>query len=93
MAKPDFEPNQAFFDTVLRSPPVEVLVDEAAERALAAAKASAPEVTGGYKQNLHIEHHESKYRRSARVVGDLDYSMTVESRTGNLARAVKAAKQ
>lgn len=86
-----FEPNASFFDSVLRSPQVEKLVDEAAERALAAAKSGAPVVSAAYRDNLRIEHHEAAHRRVARVVGDLDYTMTVESRTGNLARAIKAA--
>lgn len=88
-----FEPNQDFFDSLLRSAPVAKLVDDAAERTLAAARASAPEDTQDYKNGLHIEHHDSRYRRVARVVGSDPKTLIVEAKTGNLARALKAAKQ
>lgn len=85
--------NPRFFETVLRKPGVERLVDGAGDRALANAQANAPEDTGAYKDGLHIEHHESRYRRATRVVGSDPKTMLIESKTGNLARAVKAAKQ
>ncbi len=84
--------NPRFFESVLREPKVEALVDAAADRALARAKASAPVDSGDYRDGLHIEHHESRYRRAARVVGSDEKTMLLESRTGNLARALKAAK-
>lgn len=86
-----FEANQSFFDQVLRSPAVDQLVDDAAERTLSNALAGGPEVTREYKNGLHIEHVESQYRRVARVVGDARHTLKVESRTGNLARALKGA--
>lgn len=92
MAK-DFEPNDAFFDSILRSPAVERLVDEAAGRVLENAQSGAPVDTGAYKDGLHIEHHDSQYRRVARVVGSDPKTMIIESKTGNLARAVKAANR
>lgn len=85
--------NPRFFESVLRQPKVEQLVDAAAERALAAAKANAPVDTGAYRNGLHIEHRDSRYRQVARVVGDDDKTLLIESKTGNLARALKAAKQ
>lgn len=84
--------NEKYFEAVLRQPKVEALVDAAADRALARAKASAPVDSGDYRDGLHIEHHESRYRRAARVVGSDEKTMLLESRTGNLARALKAAK-
>ena len=84
--------NQKYFDAILRESKVEAVVDAAAEKVLAAAKASAPVDTGDYRNSLHIEHHNAKYRRSARVVGDDDKTMLIEAKSGNLARAVKAAK-
>lgn len=89
----DVKFNERFFETVLRQPKVEALVDDAAERTLAAAKTNAPVDTEAYRDSLHIEHHESRYRRTARVVGDDDKTLLIESRTGNLARALKAAKR
>lgn len=88
----DVEFNPRFFETILRQPKVEAAVDQAAERALAVAKATAPVDTGEYRDGLHIEHHDSRYRRAARVVGSDEKTMLIESRTGNLARALKAAK-
>lgn len=93
MASSGFTPNQSFFDRILRAPGVEALVDQAAERALAAAQASAPVDTGAYRAGLRIEHHESQFRRVADVVGTDPKTMLIESRTGNLARSLKGAKR
>ena len=84
--------NPRFFETVLRQPQVEALVDGTGDRALGIAKATAPVDSGDYRDGLHIEHHDSRYRRAARVVGGDDKTMIIESKTGNLARALKAAK-
>lgn len=88
-----FEANPRFFETVLRQPRVERLVDEVADTALTNARASAPVDTEAYRNGLHIEHHESRYRRTARVVGSDEKTMLIESKTGNLARALKGAKR
>lgn len=92
MADRGFTPNQGFFDTILRAPGVKALVDQSAERALAAAQQSAPVDTGAYQAGLHIEHHQSRFRDVARVVGSDPKTLLIESKTGNLARSVKAAK-
>ena len=84
--------NPRFFETVLRQPGVERLTDEAADRALAKAKADAPVDTGAYRDGLRIEHRESRYRRVTRVVGSDPKTLLIESQTGNLARSVKAAR-
>ncbi|MGW9345591.1 HK97 gp10 family phage protein [Streptomyces albidoflavus] len=84
--------NPQFFETVLRQPGVEQIVDAAGGRALAAAQASAPVDSGDYRDGLHIEHHESRYRRATRVVGSDPKTLLIEAKTGNLARAVKAAR-
>lgn len=85
--------NEKYFESVLRQPKVEAITDAAGNRALSAAKSSAPVDSADYLRGLHIEHHESRYRRATRVVGDDSKTMLVESKTGNLARALKAAKQ
>lgn len=87
----DFNPR--FFENAMRQPAVERLVDGAGERALNFAKTNAPVDTAEYRDGLHIEHHESRYRRTTRVVGGDDKTMLIESKTGNLARALKGAKQ
>lgn len=89
----DVEFNPKFFETVLRQPKVEQLTDAAGERALVAAKAAAPVDSGDYERGLRLEHYNSRYRRTTRVVGDDEKTLLVESKTGNLARALKAAKQ
>ncbi|MEV8336977.1 HK97 gp10 family phage protein [Leucobacter sp. NPDC077196] len=89
----EFTPNPAFFESVLRQPGVERIVDESAARALTKAKANAPVDTGEYRDGLHIEHRESRYRRSARVVGSDPKTMLIESKTGNLARSLKGIGQ
>lgn len=84
-----FVANPRFFETVLRSPQVEALTDEAGDRTLAAAKRDAPVDTRAYQEGLHIEHRESRYRRTTRVVGSDPKTLLIESKTGNLARALK----
>ena len=88
-----FVANDEYFDTILRSPGVEALVDASAEGALAEAVANAPVDTGAYKRGLHIEHVEARYRRVARIVGSDEKTMLIESKTGNLARSLKGAKR
>lgn len=89
----EFIPNPKFFETVLRQSGVERLTDEAAGRALARAKADAPIDTAEYRDGLHIEHREARYRRVSLVAGSDPKTLLVEARTGNLARSLKAAKQ
>ncbi|MEX8031682.1 HK97 gp10 family phage protein [Microbacterium sp. 20-116] len=85
--------NPRFFETVLREPRVEALVDGVTEDVLKAAQTNAPVDTMDYRNGLHIEHRDSRYRRVARVVGSDEKTLLIESRTGNLGRAVKAAKR
>lgn len=70
---------------------VEAMLDAAAERALSAAQSSAPVASGAYLDSLHIET-DTTDRMVKRVVSDVDYVMVVEANTGNLARALDAAK-
>nr|DAF39121.1 MAG TPA: type I neck protein [Caudoviricetes sp.] len=84
--------NQGFFDRVLKGAGVRGLVDAAAQRALAAAQASAPVDTGDYQAGLTIENHDTQYRTVARVVGRDPKTMIIESKTGNLARSLRGAK-
>lgn len=88
-----FEENPRFFETVLRQPRVERLVDDIGDAALTNAQAGAPVDTQAYRNGLHIEHHDSRFRRTTRVVGSDEKTMLIESKTGNLARALKAAKR
>ena len=87
----DFNPG--FFDSILKTPKVEQLTRDAAERALTAAKATAPVVEGDYQGGLQLERVESDYRVTYRVVGRDWKTLLIEARLGILARALKAAKQ
>jgi hypothetical protein len=84
--------NEGFFESILRTAPVEALVDGVGNRTLDIAQATAPVDTEEYRDGLHIEHHESRYRRTTRVVGSDPKTLLIESTTGNLARALKGAK-
>lgn len=84
--------NEQFFQDLSQSPGVRGLVDAAADRVLAAAQASAPEDSGDYKAGLKRSSKNQK-RYVALVVATDPKSMLVESRTGNLARALKKAKK
>lgn len=88
-----FKPNPRYFETVLRQPRVERLVDGIAAEGLAIAKADAPRDTAAYVNGLRIEHHESRYRRTARVVGSDKKTMLLESKLGILARMLKKVKR
>lgn len=88
-----FEENPRFFEKVLRSPRVERLVDDIGDDALGNAQQGAPVDTQAYRNGLHIEHHDGRIRRTTRVVGSDEKTMLIESKTGNLARALKAAKR
>lgn len=85
--------NEAFFQTAMRTPEVENLVDSVAGTAQAIAKSTAPVDSGDYRDGIRIEHRESQYRRVTEVVGTDPKTMLIESRTGNLARALKGAKR
>jgi hypothetical protein len=89
----NIEFNENFFATVLRSPEVEALVDGVGTRTQQIAKANAPVDSGDYRDGIEIQHRESKYRRVTEVIGTDPKTLLIESKTGNLARALKAAKQ
>lgn len=62
-----------------------------ADRVLQLAKANAPVDTGAYRDGLHIEQ-DSTDRVAVRVAGGTAYDVIVEANTGNLARALDAAR-
>jgi len=87
-----FEPNQQWFDTILRSGPVQAITDAAAARAMANMTANAPVDSGEYRDGFHIEHRDSRYRRVTRVVNDDPKTLIIESKRGVMARGLKATK-
>ncbi|MDN6271477.1 MAG: HK97 gp10 family phage protein [Bifidobacterium crudilactis] len=97
--------NDAFFSNILRSAGVKSLCMQKAEKVLEAAKASAPvgdpdnpvytrpeRHQGQNRDGLQIETVSHAHRDTVLVVGTDAKTMLVESKTGNLARALKAAK-
>lgn len=91
MADVKIEFDQQFFDTILRSSGVQSLERQAAEKVLAAAKANAPYKTGAYRRGLRIEKTEARFRTVYLVTGADPKTLLIESKTGNLARALKSA--
>lgn len=84
--------NNRFFDDILNGAKVKQLTRQAAERALAAANASAPVETGAYRDGLGIEEVKRAHRTTVMVVGHDAKTLLVESQTGNLAKALKKAR-
>jgi hypothetical protein len=84
--------NEAFFQELGQSAGVTGLVMKAAEQVAAAARASAPVDSGDYRDSIHtaLKHQD---RSVALVIADDPKTMLIESKTGNLARALKAAKK
>ena len=84
--------NDAFFDQILNSAGVRALTRGAAEKALGVAKANAPVDTGAYRDGLQVEAVQRAHRTTFMVVGTDAKTMLVESKTGNLRKALKAVK-
>lgn len=82
--------NQSFFDGIMRTAGIQSLERSIAERVLAVAKANAPYKSGDYKKGLRIVKAERKYRTAYLVEGTDWKTLLVESKTGNLARALKS---
>lgn len=89
----DIRFNRLYFDTILRSAKIVKLEESIAEGAASIARTTAPVRTGAYKASIRVEHHKADYRDSVRVVADDPKALLVESKTGNLARALKRAKR
>ena len=84
--------NEGFFEEILRSAQVEGLCMAKAQQAAAIARANAPVDTGSYLDGITVESRDSAHRRSFRVVGHDPKTLLIESKTGNLARALKAVR-
>lgn len=84
--------NDSFFDQMLNSAGVRALTRGAVEKALGVAKANAPVDTGAYRDGLQVEAVQRAHRTTFMVVGHDSKTMLVESKTGNLRKALKAAK-
>nr|DAZ16574.1 MAG TPA: hypothetical protein [Caudoviricetes sp.] len=90
MARITIKFNERFFDQILNSPQVQGLCKAKAAVALANAQARAPVKTGAYRDSLHLASKKHAHRTTWMVESDSDHALAVESRTGNLTRALKA---
>lgn len=92
MAKSEVRFNDRFFDQVLQSAAVKALTERAADKALAYARSHAPVDTGAYRDGLEVLAVKHAHRTTYQVVGTDRETLLVESETGNLRKALKAAK-
>lgn len=84
--------NGAFFDRIMKSAEIDDITKKKADVALAIAQHTAPVDSGDYKRGLAVVRHDAAYRFSWRVIGRDWKTLLVESKTGNLARALKAVR-
>lgn len=92
MAAEGFEANDAFFASLGRDPAVVALCKAAADQIAANARSSAPVAEGNYRDGIVVRERPAAYRDTFRVVATDEASMGVESRTGNLARALRGVR-
>jgi hypothetical protein len=86
----DIKFSKSLADEVLRAPKVVEQTRAITETGLQNAKSSAPVDTAEYRDGLHVERKEAKFRTVFRVVGSDPKTMLIESKRGILARALKA---
>lgn len=77
-------------DGLLKTAPVVAACRRAAEQMAAAARASAPSVTGTYRAGIEVVDEVHGDRAVSRVYARAPHSHLVEANTGNLARALDA---
>lgn len=92
MAKSTVKFNDGFFTEIGTSPAVTGLLLTKAGAVAARARSTAPVNTGDYKRRIVVRIRRSRYRNVAIVEGMDWKTLLIESKTGNLARALKAAK-
>lgn len=81
-------------DELARSASVRDVVVDAAGEVRDIARADAPVASGAYRDSIHVEVTETDEGVVATVVADVRHAMIVESRDGNLVRALgKAASR
>lgn len=82
--------NRKGVEQLLNSRGVRAHLTVLAREVLREAQSSAPEVSGAYKEGLHIEQGKTD-RVVVRVRGNTDHDWFVEAEHGTLARAMDAA--
>ena len=84
--------NPAVFEQIMESANVQAMQAAAAQKVLSTAQANAPVDTGAYKKGLGMKKVKHAKRTSYIVEGTDPKTLLVESKTGNLRKALKAAK-
>ena len=92
MARAKIILNRRGIGEVLKSPEVAAELHRRAERAAAAARASAPVASGTYLAGIEVVDEVHKDRAVSRVYARAPHSHLVEANTGNMARALDAAR-
>lgn len=85
--------NDAFFERLGKSAEVTGLCSDVANRVASVARATAPRDTNDYAEGISVEIVERDRRNVALVVARDEKSMLIESKTGNLARALNQVKK
>lgn len=85
--------NNAFFEELGKSAGVTNLVRTVAEDVARRARASAPRDTGDYADGITVRMKVQERRSVALVVGTDPKTLLVESKTGNLVRALQTKKR
>lgn len=86
--------NNRFFEELGTSAGVTQLCVDAAEHIAEIARNSAPVASGNYRDGIKVEvKRNAQLRNVALVVGHDPKTMIIESKTGNLARALRAARR
>ena len=83
--------NDSFFEQMGKSAGVERLVEDRADAVAAAARATAPVAEGDYRDGITVVKRESDKRTVFLVKGTNWKTMLIESKTGNLVRALRRA--
>lgn len=89
--KVDVKMNAKGVGEMLRSSGVAAEMHDRAEQVLAEAQGNAPIASGAYHDSLHVVDTTTD-RAVSRVVADVEYAWVVEANTGNLGRAIDAAR-
>ncbi|MDQ0735330.1 hypothetical protein [Arthrobacter agilis] len=88
-----FEPNDSFFSEIGTGPELTQMCVDKAEQIRSAAVSSAPVDSGAYKGSITVKVKRSARRNVAVVEASDPKSLLIESRTGNMARAVRGVKR
>lgn len=91
MASVRFRLKSSGMQDLLTSSEVRDDLTDRAARVLSAAKSSAPVASGTYRDSLRIVQ-DTTDRAVVRVVSDVEYAPAVQAKTGNLSRALDAAR-